>query len=354
MSSEETAVAVRTENIESIDFGKMLAAVDVLVKSHFLPEAIQTKEQAAAIVLTGRELGIPTMQALRQIDVIKGKPTVKPELLLTRAYQLVLGFSHDIVERSAKNCSILFKAKGRKDYTHSFSMDDAKSLQLDRKDNYLKQPATMLFWRCVAGGLRAFCPQVTSGVYTPEELDPDGVRVTDEGEMVRVDSPKQSQPKTVTIPAEEVQTTKPSAKKVVETVPEPVPEPEEEPPKVEPKAESLTGPAKRRVRKPEAEEQPKVDAKAARAAKARALLVPLDPNDDPTGEKLSQDVIDKTVKAFERFGLDLADLEDWEKMDSPDWTESVRVNLLEVHRLLKAEQIEGADVKALIKEHKDC
>ena len=344
MSSEETAVAIRTENIESIDFGKMLAAVDVLVKSHFLPEAIQTKEQAAAIVLTGRELGIPTMQALRQIDVIKGKPTVKPELLLTRAYQLVPGFSHDIAERSAKNCSILFKAKGRKDYTHSFSMDDAKSLQLDRKDNYIKQPATMLFWRCVAGGLRAFCPQVTSGVYTPEELDPDGVRVTDEGEMVRVEQSK----KTVTIPAEDIQTAKPSEAAKAEqkstnatvepTTPEPAPEP---------KRESLTAPAKRRVRKEETT-TPTEDPEVNRSARARALLAPLDPNDDPTGERLSKDVLDKTTKAFERFGLALSDLEDWEKMDSPDWTESVRVNLLEVHRLLKADQITGADVKAFI------
>ena len=55
---------------------------DVLVRSGFLPDAVKTKEQAAAIILKGNELGIPAMQSFSHLHVIKGKPTCSSELML--------------------------------------------------------------------------------------------------------------------------------------------------------------------------------------------------------------------------------------------------------------------------------
>ena len=54
----------------------------MLVGTNFLPQSIKTPEQAVAIILQGRELGIPTMAALGTINVIQGKPTISPQLML--------------------------------------------------------------------------------------------------------------------------------------------------------------------------------------------------------------------------------------------------------------------------------
>src|SRR5579883_2907840 len=64
------------------DFQLMRQQADVLIKSGFLPSSIKTPEQAITIMLTGRELGVPTMTALRKINVIQGQPTIAPELML--------------------------------------------------------------------------------------------------------------------------------------------------------------------------------------------------------------------------------------------------------------------------------
>src|SRR5436190_5025431 len=67
---------------DASEFGVMKETATMLCKTGFLPAAIKTPEQAIAIILTGRELGIGTMAALNTINVIQGKPTVSPQLML--------------------------------------------------------------------------------------------------------------------------------------------------------------------------------------------------------------------------------------------------------------------------------
>ena len=52
---ETTAIAPVQQSaaLEMVQFDRLLSACETLVKSGFLPSSIRTKEQAAAIVLTG-------------------------------------------------------------------------------------------------------------------------------------------------------------------------------------------------------------------------------------------------------------------------------------------------------------
>ena len=156
-----------------INFPAMMAQADVLINSGFLPQAIKTPAQAVAIMLTGRELGIPTMQALRQINVIQGKPTMAAELMLALAYQRIPGFRYAVVKSTAQECVCQFERPGHKPYQHTFTLADAAALGLSGKQNWHTQPATMLRWRCISSGLRLVAPDAIAGVYTPEELMPD-------------------------------------------------------------------------------------------------------------------------------------------------------------------------------------
>lgn len=151
------------------DWAIIREQAEMLIKTKFLPTAITTAEQAIAIILTGRELGIPTMAALRSIDVIQGKPSVSPQLMLAlikRSGQL-----EDINLSSGVDGAICtMKRKGNLSYTVSFGPKEAKALGLDGKDNYKKQAPTMYQWRAVAAAARAVFPDVILGLYTPDEM----------------------------------------------------------------------------------------------------------------------------------------------------------------------------------------
>ena len=87
----EQSLAVR-DSMNLANWQVMTQQAEMLVKSGFLPASIKTKEQAVAIILTGQELGLPPMLALRKINVIQGVPTVAPELMLALCYSRVKGF----------------------------------------------------------------------------------------------------------------------------------------------------------------------------------------------------------------------------------------------------------------------
>jgi hypothetical protein len=73
--SEETQVMVKSEQ------SKLLEDAAQWIQSGLLPQAITKPEQAAVIVLKGRELGLHPMQSFDFIDIIAGKSALKPELL---------------------------------------------------------------------------------------------------------------------------------------------------------------------------------------------------------------------------------------------------------------------------------
>jgi hypothetical protein len=159
---------------------------DALVKSGFLPQSIKTPQQAIAIIMLGRELGIPPWASLSTINVIQGKPTVSPQLMLAlinRSGQL----EDMYIEDDGTRCEVGMVRKGRTSHSFSFSMADAKAMGLDNKDNWKKQPAIMRQWRAVAGCARVVFPDVILGLYTPEEMGAD-VSVDGEGNMSVIDA----------------------------------------------------------------------------------------------------------------------------------------------------------------------
>ena len=154
---------------------------EALVKTGFLPAAIKTPEQALAIILTGRELGIPAMAALNTINVIQGKPTVSPQLMLAlieRSGQL-----EDIQVLAGEDfVQVTMQRRNRTEHTERFGRAEAQAMNLISKDNYKKQPLVMYKWRAIAACARVVFPDVILGLYTPDEMGAD-VTVTDDGAM---------------------------------------------------------------------------------------------------------------------------------------------------------------------------
>lgn len=165
----------------SQDWNTMKEQAGMLVKSGFLPPALNTAEKVIAVALKGRELGIGMMEAISQINIIQGKPTLSAQLMLalaTRTGQLESFECPSTKDGAIARC----KRKGWPMAEVRFGPSEARALGLDAKDNYKKQPETMYVWRATSAVLRKTFPDALSGLYTPEELGAD-VEVNEDGSL---------------------------------------------------------------------------------------------------------------------------------------------------------------------------
>lgn len=158
---------------------KLQEVANGLYKSGLYPQ-IKNPAGAYAIVQYGYELGLGPMASLQNINLIQGKPAASGQVMLSLA--LAIGVKMSVEEESAQKCSITFR-RGDMSYNSVFTIEDARQAGLTGKDNWKKYPKEMLYWRCVAKGLRRIAPDAVMGLYTPEELT--------QGEHTKIDQVKQ-------------------------------------------------------------------------------------------------------------------------------------------------------------------
>lgn len=142
-----------------------------LIKSGFFPRAVNTAEKAIAVMLAGRELGLPPMQSIRAISIVDGKPTLSAETMLALAYQRVPGLAVE-VRSSNEGATVTGNRPGGPSVTVSFTKADATAAGLLGKDNWRKYPAAMFRARAISAWCRVVTPDAILGCYTPEELEP--------------------------------------------------------------------------------------------------------------------------------------------------------------------------------------
>ena len=173
-------VNMKTGEVSVDVWNVMRQQAETLVKSGFLPTAINTPEKALAIMQKGKELGIPPMEAMTSINVIQGKPSVSPQLMLALARRTkeLEDLKMDI---TAQRATVTIKRKGQSEYTTEFGVKEATDLGLMAKDNYKKQAGTMFGWRALAANLRITFPDAIGGLYLIEEMTGGEETVTTRG-----------------------------------------------------------------------------------------------------------------------------------------------------------------------------
>lgn len=174
------------------EFSLMKEMGRMAVASGLLPAAINTPEKAVIIMMKGRELGIPPMQAFSSIAVINGKPTMSAELMLSMIYRNVPGAIVNYLRSDAQACEIEAQRPGGKSAKFAFTIEDARRANLLGKGPWQTYPSAMLRARTVSAMARAVFPDALSGVvYTPEEL---GAEVDDEGRVLDQPPMDQAEP----------------------------------------------------------------------------------------------------------------------------------------------------------------
>jgi hypothetical protein len=150
------------------DLPALMQLATQLVPTGFLPDHIKTPGQAVAIILSGRELGIGPMLALRSIYMIKGKIELSADLQLSLFKRD--GGQAEFTELNESKATLKLKHPNGDPHIESFSMEDAKRAMLGG-DNWKKYPKAMLRSRVITAGLKSigFEPKM-SGCYAPGEI----------------------------------------------------------------------------------------------------------------------------------------------------------------------------------------
>jgi hypothetical protein len=154
---------------EAMDFSKMLA------DSQMVPRAYQGKPQDVLVcVQWGYEIGLAPMQALQNIAVINGKPSVYGDaaMALVQASPVCEDIEEFFEGEGTPNpvAVCVAKRKGRKPVVAKFSVEDAKRAGLWGKQGpWQAYPKRMMQMRARGFALRDAFPDVLKGLITAEE-----------------------------------------------------------------------------------------------------------------------------------------------------------------------------------------
>ena len=142
-----------------------------LVQTSFVPESFRNKpHEATAAILSGDEIGLSPMAALRSFDVIQG--TAAPRAITLRA--VVQSKGHEVWQVEATDTRAVFRGRrrGSEHVEESvWTIERARSLGLVGKQNWKNQPKAMLMARATAEVCRLIAADALLGIpYSVEEL----------------------------------------------------------------------------------------------------------------------------------------------------------------------------------------
>lgn len=174
------------------------------LSSQLLPPSVNDIAKAVTIVMAGRELGLPPLTSLREINIVQGKPCFSSQIMLAMVYQKVPGSVINFItpaDRQSLECTVEVSRPGGKPQQFRYTMEMAKNAGLTGKSNWKNHPEAMLRARAVASAVRAVYPDALSSCYLPDEL---GHEVVD---IENHESAAQSTPETQNQPVLEKATT---------------------------------------------------------------------------------------------------------------------------------------------------
>jgi hypothetical protein len=176
------------------DFARL---ADAICRTEMVPDSLRGRADATlAVVMAGYELGIGPMMALQSINMIKGKPSLSPELM--RALVTKAGHSL-IVEATNEDANLRAHRREWPDdawVTFTWTLEDAKRAGLLKggDSSWTKYPRAMLTARVTSEACRATFPDVIAGLsYGPDEVAefapvPEGLSAPGEVAVVDVEA----------------------------------------------------------------------------------------------------------------------------------------------------------------------
>lgn len=155
-------------------FDEIRAMAEYIARSNLCPKEFRGRPADVAVcIMHGLELGLRPLQALRNIAVINGRPTVWGDAALALALSSPLcEYVKEEVrgEGDAMEAVCRVKRRGHPEIIRTFSVQDAKRAGLWGKSGpWREYPQRMLQMRARSWALRDAFPDLLSGLYLAEE-----------------------------------------------------------------------------------------------------------------------------------------------------------------------------------------
>ena len=166
-----------------------------LAQTSFVPASLRGKPaDITAAILAGQELGLQPMATLRSMDVIQGTPALRAHAM--RGLVQSHGHSVQIVESTSDRCVARGRRAGEEDWqTVTWTLERATQLGLTGKDQWKKQPQTMLVARATGEICRLIASDVLHAMpYAAEEIEEGVPAATTTATRVTVDEVLQRDP----------------------------------------------------------------------------------------------------------------------------------------------------------------
>lgn len=132
------------------------------------------RSKAVVAIQMGAEVGLTPMQAIQNIAVVNGQPSIwgDAQLALVRQSGLLEKHQEEVKGQGAEMvATVTTQRKGEEPVVRTFSWKDAQAAGLAGKDTYKSYPARMLTYRARAYALRDVFPDVLKGLtHTYEEM----------------------------------------------------------------------------------------------------------------------------------------------------------------------------------------
>jgi hypothetical protein len=160
----------KTMGLMPQNLDEALRLADILARSSLVPRDYQGNPGNALVAIQwGCELGLPPLQAMQNIAVINGRPSLWGDsaLALVRGSGLLEAITETV---TATEAVCVVKRKGEAETSRTFTLEDAKRAGLAGKAGpWAQYPKRMLQMRARAWALRDVFPDVLRGVHVAEE-----------------------------------------------------------------------------------------------------------------------------------------------------------------------------------------
>ena len=170
--SNNTAIATRQQfDLSPQTFEQALTFSNYLAESDMVPKDFKGKPGNCLVAIQwGMEIGLKPLQAMQNIAVINGRPSLWGDavIALVRSSPLC---EYIIEEDDGRTATCKVKRRGEPEQSRSFSMDDAKAAGLLGKQGpWTQYPKRMRQMRARAFAVRDVFPDVLKGLPVAEEV----------------------------------------------------------------------------------------------------------------------------------------------------------------------------------------
>lgn len=150
----------------------------VLCNTQMVPQTFRGKpDDGAAAILYGAELGLKPQQALQQVFVVHGQPSIYARTMV--GLLKGQGYKFETVESTDESVTVRGTAPSGEQETSTWTIDRAKKAGYTSNKKYQTDPQAMLYAKAASEVSRRLAPDVLLGIkYTAEDLELEPVKMS--------------------------------------------------------------------------------------------------------------------------------------------------------------------------------